>query len=26
VKAITYHELSIRAIAGGFEATLIVDI
>jgi len=26
VKAITYHELSIRPIDGGFEATLIVDI
>jgi len=26
VKAITYHELSIRAIAGGLEATFIVDI
>jgi SHS2 domain-containing protein len=26
VKAITYHELDIRAIPGGFEATLIVDI
>lgn len=26
VKAITYHELKIRAIDGGFEATLIVDI
>ena len=26
VKAITYHELSIRAIAGGHEATFIVDI
>jgi len=26
VKAITYHELSIRAIAGGYEATFIVDI
>ena len=26
VKAITYHELSIRAIPGGYEATFIVDI
>jgi len=26
VKAITYHELSIRPIAGGYEATIIVDI
>ena len=26
VKAITYHELAIREVAGGFEATLIVDI
>lgn len=26
VKAITYHELDIRKIAGGFEATVIVDI
>ena len=26
VKAITYHELAIRAIDGGYEATLIVDI
>ena len=26
VKAITYHELDIRSIAGGYEATLIVDI
>ena len=26
VKAITYHELNIRAIAGGYEATFIVDI
>jgi len=26
VKAITYHELSIRPIDNGFEATLIVDI
>ena len=26
VKAITYHELDIRSIAGGLEATLIVDI
>ncbi len=26
VKAITYHELNIRPIAGGYEATLIVDI
>jgi SHS2 domain-containing protein len=26
VKAITYHELSIRVIAGGYEATIIVDI
>ncbi len=26
VKAITYHELSIRPIDGGYEATLIVDI
>ena len=26
VKAITYHELEIRTIPGGYEATLIVDI
>lgn len=26
VKAITYHELDIRPIDGGFEATIIVDI
>ncbi|MFQ5591332.1 MAG: archease [Phycisphaerae bacterium] len=26
VKAITYHELDIRTIPGGFEATIIVDI
>ncbi len=26
VKAITYHELNIREIVGGFEATIIVDI
>ena len=26
VKAITYHELSIRAIPGGYEASFIVDI
>ncbi len=26
VKAITYHELAIRAIPGGYEATVIVDI
>ena len=26
VKAITYHELAIRPIAGGYEATIIVDI
>ncbi len=26
VKAVTYHELEIREIAGGFEATFIVDI
>lgn len=26
VKAITYHELEIREIPGGFEATFIVDI
>ena len=26
VKAITYHELAIQAIAGGYEATIIVDI
>ena len=26
VKAITYHELNIHAIAGGYEATFIVDI
>ena len=26
VKAVTYHELSIRAIPGGYEATFIVDI
>ena len=26
VKAVTYHELAIRRIAGGFEAVYIVDI
>ncbi|MBI5761947.1 MAG: archease [Planctomycetes bacterium] len=26
VKAITYHELEINPVAGGFEATVIVDI
>ena len=26
VKAITYHQLSIRAIPGGYEASFIVDI
>ena len=26
VKAITYHELNIKAIPGGYEATIIVDI
>ncbi len=26
VKAITYHELAIREIPGGFEATVVVDI
>ena len=26
VKAVTYHELAIRAIASGYEATFIVDI
>ncbi len=26
VKAITYHELAIREVPGGFEATVIVDI
>jgi len=26
VKAITYHELEICPISGGYEATLIVDI
>lgn len=26
VKAITYHELEIRSIPGGYEATVIVDI
>jgi len=26
VKAVTYHELDIRQMAGGFEATFIVDI
>lgn len=26
VKAITYHELAVREIPGGFEATVIVDI
>jgi len=26
VKAITYHELAIRTIPGGYEATVIVDI
>jgi SHS2 domain-containing protein len=26
VKAVTYHELAIRAVPGGYEATLIVDI
>ena len=26
VKAITYHELAIRQVSGGYEATVIVDI
>ncbi len=26
VKAITYHELAVRSIRGGYEATVIVDI
>ena len=26
VKAVTYHELAIKEIAGGFEATVILDI
>jgi SHS2 domain-containing protein len=26
VKAITYHELAIREVPGGYEATVIVDI
>lgn len=26
VKAITYHELEIRTVPGGYEATVIVDI
>ncbi len=26
VKAVTYHELAIRPIPGGYEATVIVDI
>ncbi len=26
VKAVTYHELAIREIPGGYEATVIVDI
>jgi SHS2 domain-containing protein len=26
VKAVTYHELDIREVAGGYEATFIVDI
>ncbi len=26
VKAVTYHELEIRTIPGGYEATIIVDI
>jgi len=26
VKAVTYHELDIRPIEGGYEATIIVDI
>jgi len=26
VKAITYHELSLRPIEGGYEASMIVDI
>lgn len=26
VKAITYHDLSIRDVPGGYEATMIVDI
>lgn len=26
VKAVTYHELAIRPVPGGFEATFIVDI
>jgi SHS2 domain-containing protein len=26
VKAVTYHELDVKAIPGGYEATVIVDI
>lgn len=26
VKAVTYHELTVRLVAGGYEATFIVDI
>ena len=26
VKAVTYHELDIKAVPGGYEATVIVDI
>ncbi|MFH1747939.1 MAG: archease [Planctomycetota bacterium] len=26
VKAVTYHELNVRPVAGGYEATYIVDI
>ena len=26
VKAVTYHELDVRAVSNGFEATFIVDI
>jgi SHS2 domain-containing protein len=26
VKAVTYHELAVRPVAGGYEATCIVDI
>lgn len=26
VKAVTYHELAVRPVAGGYEATFIVDI
>ena len=26
VKAVTYHELDVKAVPGGYEATIIVDI